>query len=125
MERLGDQGTQAPLEMRVNLESLDPQERREKLAMRGTQGRTVPPEKGAGLESKDSGEPLACGAQEETRVKLDHRVTREEKAPLAFLETRVRLAPLDLKDTEVMKAPQASRAPEDPLDPLGPLETQG
>lgn len=57
-------------------------------------------------------------------MKLDHKVTKEEKAPSASLEIRVRLAPLDLKDTEVMRVLQALRVSEELQDPLDPLETR-
>lgn len=57
-------------------------------------------------------------------MKLDHKVTKEEKAPLASPEIRVILAPLDLKDTEAMRVLQARRVLEEPQDLLGPLETQ-
>lgn len=57
-------------------------------------------------------------------MKPDHRVTKEERGPSAFPETRVRLVPLDLKDTEGMKVLQALRASEEPQDLLVPPETQ-
>lgn len=44
--------------------------------------------------------------------------------PSASLEIRVRLAPLDLKDTEVMRVLQALRVSEELQDPLDPLETR-
>lgn len=56
-------------------------------------------------------------------MKLDHRVTKEERGPSASPETRVRLAPLDLKDTEVMRVLQVLRASEEPQDLLVLLET--
>lgn len=43
------------------------------------------------------------------RVKLDHKVTKEERGPSASPEIRVRLAPLDLKGTEVMRVLQVLR----------------
>lgn len=57
-------------------------------------------------------------------MKPDLKVTKEEKALSASLETRVRLAPLDLKDTEVTRVLQALRVSEVPQDLPGPLETQ-
>lgn len=57
-------------------------------------------------------------------MKPDHRVTKEERGPSASPETRVRLVPLDLKDTEGMKVLQALRASEEPQDLLVPPETQ-
>lgn len=57
-------------------------------------------------------------------MKLDHKVTKEEKVLSASLEIRVMLAPLDLKDTEVMRVLQALRVSEELQDPLDPLETR-
>lgn len=57
-------------------------------------------------------------------MKLDHKVTKEEKGLLASPEIRVRVAPSDLKDTEVMRALQALRVSEEPQDPLDPPGTQ-
>lgn len=57
-------------------------------------------------------------------MKLDHKVTKEERDLLASPEIRVRLAPSDLKDTEVMRVLQALRVSEEPQDPLVPPETQ-
>lgn len=57
-------------------------------------------------------------------MKLDHKVTKAERGLSASPEIRVRLAPLDLKDTEVMRALQALRASEEPQDLLVPPETQ-
>lgn len=57
-------------------------------------------------------------------MKLDHKVTKEEKGLLASPEIRVRVAPSDLKDTEVMRVLQALRVSEEPQDPLDPPGTQ-
>lgn len=57
-------------------------------------------------------------------MKLDHKVTKEERGLLASLEIRVRVAPLDLKDTEVMRVLQAPRVSEEPQDLLDPPGTQ-
>lgn len=57
-------------------------------------------------------------------MKLDHKVTKEERGLLASPEMRVRLAPSDLKDTGVMRALQALRASEEPQDLWVPPETQ-
>lgn len=121
-EGLGVQGHQ---EMRVNLESLALQERKERLVMREMQDQMALQEKGVVLEREDPGGLQACGGREETRAKLDHKVTRDEKALLVSLETQVTLAPSDLKDTEVMRVPQDLRVSEEPQDPPGPLETLG
>lgn len=51
-------------------------------------------------------------------------MTKEEKVLSASLEIRVMLAPLDLKDTEVMRVLQALRVSEELQDPLDPLETR-
>lgn len=125
MESPGGRGTQGPLEMRASPVSLVPLERREKLATRETQGLTVPPETGAALGKGDHGGRQACGALEETRAKLDPKVTRDEKALSASPETRVRLAPSDLKDTEEMRALRGWRAPEEPQGLQDPPETPG
>lgn len=57
-------------------------------------------------------------------MKLDHKVIKEEKDPSAAPEIRVSLAPLDLKDTGVMRVLQALRVSEEPQDLLDPLEIQ-
>lgn len=57
-------------------------------------------------------------------MKLDHKVTKEERGLLASLEIWVRLVPLDLKGTEVMRVLRALRASEEPQDLLVPPETQ-
>lgn len=57
-------------------------------------------------------------------MKLDHKVTKEERGPSASPEIRVRLAPLDLKGTEVMRVLQALRVSEEPQDLSVPPETQ-
>lgn len=57
-------------------------------------------------------------------MKLDHKVTKEERGLLASPEIRVRVAPSDLKDTEVMRVLQALRVSEEPQDPLDPPGTQ-
>lgn len=57
-------------------------------------------------------------------MKLDHKGTKEERALSASLEIRVRLAPLDLKDTGVTRVLQALRASEEPQDLLVLPETQ-
>lgn len=122
---LGGQGTRGPPETRVSLEHLVPWERREKPATRETRDQTDPPERGAALGKEDHGGPQARGAREETWVKLDPKVTRDEKAPLASPETRVRLAPLDRKDTAATRGLQGPRAPEEPQGPQDPPETPG
>lgn len=109
--------------MRVSLEILVPQEKKARLAMRGTRAQMALPERGVALEREDLGGPQVCGGQEETRAKLDPKVTRDEKALSASPETRVKLDPSDLKDTEVTRAPQGPRVSEEPQDPLDPLET--
>lgn len=123
--RRGDQGARDHLETRASQESLVLPERKERQATRGTQDLTVPPGSGAALEREDHGGPQARGDQEETLVKLAHKVIREEKAPLVSLETRARLALSDLKATEAMRVPQGPRVPEEPQDLLDPLETLG
>lgn len=57
-------------------------------------------------------------------MKLDHKVTKEERGLLASPEIRVRLAPSDLKDTEVMRVLQVLRVSEEPQDLLVPPEIQ-
>lgn len=118
-------GTRGHREMRASRGCLVPPERREKPATRETPDRTVPPERGAALGKEDHGGPQACGAHGETRAKLDPKVTRDEKAPSASPETRARLAPLDLKVTEVTRGPRGLRVPEELLGPRGPPETPG
>lgn len=88
MGRLGDPGTQGHLETRASRESLVPLERRERLAMRGTQDPMAPLERGAAPEKEDLGGLQACVGREETQVKLDPKETKGEKAPWASLETR-------------------------------------
>lgn len=111
---LGGQGTQGPLEMRETPERPVPQERRVRPATRAMLGQTGPLETGVALGKEDHGAPQVCGAREETRVKLDPQVTRVEKALSVSPETRVTLAPLDLKDTEETRGLQGSRVPEVP-----------
>lgn len=123
MGSLGGQGAQGAPETRETPESLVPQERRARPAMRATQDQTAPPEIGVALGREDHGGPQVCGAREETRVKLDPQVTRDEKALLASLETRVTRAPLDLKGTEETRDPQGLRVPEVPQDLQDPPET--
>lgn len=65
------------------------------------------------------------GALEETRVKLDPKVTRDEKAPSVSPVTRARLAPLGRKDTEVMRDPLGPRAPKELRGLQAPPETPG
>lgn len=122
---LGGQGARGPLEMRVSPESPVPQERREKPAMREMQDQTEPPEKGAVLGKEDLEGPQVRGAQEETRVKLDPKVTKDEKAPSVSPVTRARLAPSGQKDTEVMRDPQGPRVPEELQGLQAPPETPG
>lgn len=109
----------------MNLESLVPPGRKERLEMRGTQDQMALQERGVAREREDHGGPRACGGREETRVKLDPKVTKDEKAPSVSLETRVRPAPSDLKDTEAMRVPQGLRVSEEPRDLLGHLATPG
>lgn len=125
MGSLGGQGTQVPLETRASLESPVPPERREKPATRGTQDQTAPRERGAALGKEDHGGPQAFGAQEETRVKLDPKVTRDEKAPSVSPETRARLGPLDRKGTAETRGPQGLRVPREPQGRQDPPETPG
>lgn len=56
--RLGDQGAQGHLEMRVILESLVPPEKKERLVMKETLAQMVPLERGAALAKEDLGGPL-------------------------------------------------------------------
>lgn len=121
----GGQGTRAPWETRASRACLVPQERREKPVTRETRDRTVPPARGAALGKEDRGGPQVCGAHGGTRAKLDPKVTRDEKAPSVSPETRARLAPLDLKVTEVTRGPRGLRVPEELQDPQDPLETPG
>lgn len=59
MENLGSRGARGPPEMRVSQESQVPQERKEKLGMRGTQDQTDPLGRGVALEKQDHGGHLA------------------------------------------------------------------
>lgn len=122
---LGGPGARGRLEMRVSLESPVPRERREKPAMREMQDQTEPPERGAALGKEDLEGPQVHGALEETRVKLDPKVTRDEKAPSVSPVTRARLAPLGRKDTEVMRDPLGPRAPKELRGLQAPPETPG
>lgn len=122
---LGDQGTQGPREMRENPDCLVPQERKARPATRAMWDQTGPLEKGVALGKEDHGGPQVYGVREETRVKLDPQVTRDEKALLVSPETRVMLAPLDLKDTEEMRDPLGLRVPEVPQGLQDPPETPG
>lgn len=56
--RLGDQGAQGHLEMRVIRESLVPPEKKERLVMKETLAQMVPLERGAALAKEDLGGPL-------------------------------------------------------------------
>lgn len=56
--RLGDQGAQGHLEMKVIRESLVPPGRKERLVMRGMLAQMVPQERGAALVKEDLGGPL-------------------------------------------------------------------
>lgn len=122
---LGGQGARGPPEMRESRESQGPQERRARPATRETRDQMAPPETGVALGREDHGGPQVCGAREETRVKLDPQVTRDEKALSASPETRVTQAPLDLKGTEVTRGPWGPRVPEAPQGPRDPPETPG
>lgn len=128
LEPLGSpegRGARGHRETRASLESLVPRERKERPATRGTRDPMALQERGAALEREDRGGPQVCGGLGETRAKLDPKVTRDEKAPLVSLETRVRLVLSDPKDTEVTRAPLGLRVSEEPQDPLGHLETPG
>lgn len=85
-----------------------------RLATRATRVRTATLEKGVALGKEDHREPQGLGAREETRAKLDPQVNRDGKAPLVSPETRVKLAPPDLKDTEETRGPRGLRVPEAP-----------
>lgn len=123
MGSLGGQGAQGAPETRETPESLVPQERRARPATRATQDQMAPLERGAALGRGDHGAPQACGAREETREKLDPRVTRDEKALSVSPETRVTRVPSDLKGTEETRGPQGSRVPEVPQGLQDPPET--
>lgn len=56
--RLGDQGTQGHLEMRVILESLVPPEKKERPVMKEMLAQMVPLERGVALVKEDLGGPL-------------------------------------------------------------------
>lgn len=63
MESQEGLGAQDQQEMRVSLEILVPQEKKARLAMRGTRAQMALPERGVALEREDLGDPRCAGAK--------------------------------------------------------------
>lgn len=121
----GGLGARVPRETRASRDSQAPPERREKPGTRGAPGQTEPLERGVGLGSEAPGGRPECEAPEETREKMDHKVTRAGKDRLESLETRARPGPLGRKATEATRVPLGLRVPEEPQARQALPETPG